>query len=138
MPFIKYKIIILPQRGWIYWQKTMIHLEKLGIITHTRTEGRNTFFKSNMNFSGYTEQDSNKLQLIWRRDIISKKAKVTPKFWIMGIIKKELYFTEQKRIQANFRRMRIILTWRMQQNESLYQVKPVIWYLCYLGYHHFK
>lgn len=42
----------------------MIHLEKLGIITHTRTEGRNTFFKSNMNFSGYTEQDSNKLQLI--------------------------------------------------------------------------
>ena len=32
----------------------MIHLEKLGIINHTRTEGRNTFFKSNMNFSGYT------------------------------------------------------------------------------------
>lgn len=42
----------------------MIHLEKLGIITHTRTEGRNAFFKPNINFSGYTEQDSNQLQSI--------------------------------------------------------------------------
>lgn len=28
----------------------MIHLEKLGMIEHTRTEGRNSFFKINLDF----------------------------------------------------------------------------------------
>jgi DNA-binding MarR family transcriptional regulator len=28
----------------------MIHLERLGIIIHTRTEGRNSFFKANLDF----------------------------------------------------------------------------------------
>ena len=28
----------------------MIHLEKLGMVEHTRTEGRNSFFKINLDF----------------------------------------------------------------------------------------
>ncbi len=29
----------------------MIRLERLGIISHTRTEGRNSFFKANLDFT---------------------------------------------------------------------------------------
>ncbi len=39
----------------------MIHLEKLGLVVNTRTEGRNSFFKPNMDFSG-VEEDPNQLQ----------------------------------------------------------------------------
>lgn len=42
----------------------MIHLEKLGLVVNTRTEGRNSFFKSNMDFSGVEEKDPNQLQLV--------------------------------------------------------------------------
>lgn len=41
----------------------MIRLEKLGLVINTRTEGRNSFFKPNMDFSGVEEKDPNQLQL---------------------------------------------------------------------------
>lgn len=41
----------------------MIHLEKLGLVVNTRTEGRNSFFKPNIDFSGVEEKDPNQLQL---------------------------------------------------------------------------
>ena len=41
----------------------MIRLEKLGLIIHTRTEGRNSFFKANTNFSEDKQQNPNQLQL---------------------------------------------------------------------------
>lgn len=41
----------------------MIRLEKLGLVINTRTEGRNSFFKPNMDFSGVEEIDKNQLQL---------------------------------------------------------------------------
>lgn len=41
----------------------MIHLEKLGLIIHTRTEGRNSFFKVNTDFSEDKQQNPNQLQL---------------------------------------------------------------------------
>lgn len=40
----------------------MIRLEKLGLVINTRTEGRNSFFKPNMDFSGL-DKDPNQLQL---------------------------------------------------------------------------
>lgn len=39
----------------------MIRLEKLGLVINTRTEGRNSFFKPNMDFSEI-EKDPNQLQ----------------------------------------------------------------------------
>lgn len=42
----------------------MIRLEKLGLVVNTRTEGRNSFFKPNMDFSGVVEKDPNQLQLV--------------------------------------------------------------------------
>ena len=41
----------------------MIRLEKLGLVINTRTEGRNSFFKPNMDFSGVEEIDKTQLQL---------------------------------------------------------------------------
>lgn len=41
----------------------MIRLEKLGLIIHTRTEGRNSFFKANTDFSEDKQQNPNQLQL---------------------------------------------------------------------------
>ena len=41
----------------------MIRLEKLELVINTRTEGRNSFFKPNMDFSGVEEIDKNQLQL---------------------------------------------------------------------------
>ena len=41
----------------------MIRLEKLGLIIHTRTEGRNSFFKVNTEFSEDKQQNPNQLQL---------------------------------------------------------------------------
>lgn len=41
----------------------MIRLEKLGLVINTRTEGRNSFFKPNMDFSGVEEIDKDQLQL---------------------------------------------------------------------------
>ena len=41
----------------------MIRLEKLGLVINTLTEGRNSFFKPNMDFSGVEEIDKNQLQL---------------------------------------------------------------------------
>ena len=40
----------------------MIRLEKLGLIIHTRTEGRNSFFKANIDFSEDKKQNTNQLQ----------------------------------------------------------------------------
>lgn len=40
----------------------MIRLEKLGLIIHTRTEGRNSFFKANIDFSEDKQQNTNQLQ----------------------------------------------------------------------------
>lgn len=42
----------------------MIRLEKLGLVVNTRIEGRNSFFKPNMDFSGVAEQDPNQLHLV--------------------------------------------------------------------------
>lgn len=42
----------------------MIRLEKLGLVINTRTEGRNSFFKPNMDFSGVEEIDKKQLQLV--------------------------------------------------------------------------
>lgn len=42
----------------------MIHLEKLELVVNTRIEGRNSFFKPNMDFLGVEEKDSNQLQLV--------------------------------------------------------------------------
>ena len=41
----------------------MVRLEKLGLVINTRTEGRNSFFKPNMDFSGVEEIDKDQLQL---------------------------------------------------------------------------
>lgn len=41
----------------------MIRLEKLGLVINTRTEGRNSFFKPNMDFSGVKEKEPKQLQL---------------------------------------------------------------------------
>ncbi len=40
----------------------MIHLERLGIVIHTKTEGRNSFFKANLDWLP-DEQDENQLKL---------------------------------------------------------------------------
>lgn len=40
----------------------MIRLEKMGLIIHTRTEGRNSFFKANIDFSEDKQQNTNQLQ----------------------------------------------------------------------------
>lgn len=40
----------------------MIHLERLGIVVHTKTEGRNSFFKANLDWLP-DEQDENQLKL---------------------------------------------------------------------------
>ena len=40
----------------------MIHLERLGIIVNTKTEGRNSFFKANLDWLP-DEQDENQLKL---------------------------------------------------------------------------
>lgn len=40
----------------------MIRLEKLGLIIHTRTEGRNSFFKANTDFSEDKQQNIDQLQ----------------------------------------------------------------------------
>ena len=40
----------------------MIRLEKLGLIIHTRTEGRNSFFKANTDFSEDKKQNTDQLQ----------------------------------------------------------------------------
>lgn len=40
----------------------MIRLEKLGLIIHTRTEGRNSFFKANTDFSEDKQQNTDQLQ----------------------------------------------------------------------------
>lgn len=40
----------------------MIRLEKMGLIIHTRTEGRNSFFKANTDFSEDKQQNTNQLQ----------------------------------------------------------------------------
>lgn len=40
----------------------MIHLERLGIIVHIKTEGRNSFFKVNLDWLP-DEQDENQLKL---------------------------------------------------------------------------
>ena len=40
----------------------MIHLEYLGLIVHTKTEGRNSFFKANLDWLP-DEQDENQLKL---------------------------------------------------------------------------
>ena len=40
----------------------MIHLEHLGMIVHTKTEGRNSFFKANLDWLP-DEQDENQLRL---------------------------------------------------------------------------
>ena len=40
----------------------MIRLEKLGLIIHTRTEGRNSFFKANTDFSEDKKQNTHQLQ----------------------------------------------------------------------------
>lgn len=40
----------------------MIHLEKLGLITNTRTEGRNSFFKVNLDFT--EANDPNQLTIV--------------------------------------------------------------------------
>lgn len=40
----------------------MIHLEHLGVIVHTKTEGRNSFFKNNLDWLP-DEQDENQLTL---------------------------------------------------------------------------
>ena len=42
----------------------MIRLEKLGLVINTRTEGRNSFFKPNMDFSGVEDIDKKQLQLV--------------------------------------------------------------------------
>lgn len=41
----------------------MIHLEELGLITNTRVEGRNAFFKANLNWLPDEQQDENQLKL---------------------------------------------------------------------------
>ena len=40
----------------------MIRLEKLGLIIHTRTEGRNSFFKANTDFSANKQQNTDQFQ----------------------------------------------------------------------------
>lgn len=40
----------------------MIRLEKMGLIIHTRTEGRNSFFKANTDFSEEKQQNTDQLQ----------------------------------------------------------------------------
>jgi len=40
----------------------MIHLEHLGVIVHTKTEGRNSFFKANLDWLP-DEDDKNRLKL---------------------------------------------------------------------------
>lgn len=40
----------------------MIRLEKMGLIIHTRTEGRNSFFKANTDFSEDKKQNTDQLQ----------------------------------------------------------------------------
>ena len=40
----------------------MIHLERLGMVVNTKTEGRNSFFKVNLNWLP-DEQDENQLKL---------------------------------------------------------------------------
>lgn len=42
----------------------MIHLEKLGLVVNTKTEGRNSFFKPSMDFSEIEEKDKNQLQSV--------------------------------------------------------------------------
>lgn len=40
----------------------MIHIEKLGLVVNTKTEGRNSFFKVNLDWLP-DEQDENQLKL---------------------------------------------------------------------------
>lgn len=43
--------------------KAFIHLAKLGIIERTKVEGRNTFFKVNLNYFVDDAEDPNQLKL---------------------------------------------------------------------------